>query len=79
MSISETVTPLPDLPFAINMEQHTFSALLTNSDPAFVAIANKVMNKERISDADALWLYEHGELSALGVLANLVRERLNGN
>ena len=34
---------------------------------------------ERISDADALTLYASHDLNALGAMANLVRERKNGN
>lgn len=42
-------------------------------------IATKVYNDERISTDDAVLLYEKGEVSFLGTLANVVRERKNGN
>ncbi|MFN8153094.1 MAG: aminofutalosine synthase MqnE [Bacteroidia bacterium] len=42
-------------------------------------IAGKVQNNQRISDQDALWLFENAELSECGVLANYIREKKNGN
>lgn len=42
-------------------------------------IHDKVLNQERISDADALQLYASNDLNAVGAIANLVRERKNGN
>lgn len=42
-------------------------------------IAEKIENRERISDADALQLYRSNDLNALGVMASKVRERKNGN
>lgn len=42
-------------------------------------IYDKVAAGERISDAEALTLYKSRELHALGAMANLVRERKNGN
>lgn len=48
-------------------------------DPALKAIAGKVSRKERISDEDALVLFERGSLAFLGSLANSVRERLHGD
>lgn len=43
------------------------------------AIAEKVENAQRISDEDALRLYESHDLNALGMMASTVRERTNGN
>jgi len=43
------------------------------------AIAEKVENAQRISDEDALRLYESHDLNALGMMASTVRERKNGN
>jgi aminodeoxyfutalosine synthase len=43
------------------------------------AIAEKVDKGERISEADALTLYRSNDLNALGMIANVVRERRNGN
>jgi aminodeoxyfutalosine synthase len=42
-------------------------------------VAEKIEAQERISDADAVALYESSELNALGMMANVVRERKNGN
>jgi aminodeoxyfutalosine synthase len=50
----------------------------TASHKELQTIAEKVINRERISDADALVLFEHGSLSFLGSLANHVRERMHG-
>lgn len=48
-------------------------------DPELQQIAEKVIRKERISEAEGLILFERGELNFLGALANFVRERLHGN
>ena len=53
--------------------------ILLNGRNEMKAIAGKVINNIRITDADALWLFEHAELSECGVLANYVREKKNGN
>lgn len=42
-------------------------------------IAEKVFNNERITFDDGVFLFEHGELGYLGSLANIVRERKNGD
>src|SRR2546425_2275539 len=42
-------------------------------------IADKIEAKARISEDDALVLYRSNDLNALGMLANVVRERKNGN
>src|SRR5439155_1721803 len=41
-------------------------------------IAEKIEAKARISEDDALALYRSNDLNALGMLANVVRERKNG-
>src|SRR5215470_1828426 len=43
------------------------------------AVAEKVEAQQRISEADALALYSANDLNALGIIANVVRERKNGN
>jgi aminodeoxyfutalosine synthase len=48
-------------------------------DEKLQIIADKVYAAERISDADALYLFEHASLPFAGMLANTVRERLHGN
>jgi aminodeoxyfutalosine synthase len=55
------------------------NSILQSSDVQLKLIAQKVVDAERISDTDALWLYKYGELSVIGALANYVRERKNGN
>ncbi len=42
-------------------------------------IAEKVEARQRISETDALTLYSSSDLNALGMIANVVRERKNGN
>jgi len=42
-------------------------------------ILRKVENGQRISDADALTLYASPDINGLGFIANLVREKKNGN
>jgi aminodeoxyfutalosine synthase len=42
-------------------------------------IADKVINNERITFEEGLFLYEKGEIGYLGTLANIVRERKNGD
>jgi aminodeoxyfutalosine synthase len=42
-------------------------------------IADKIMAGERITDEDALVLFEKGSLAFAGSLANMVRERLHGD
>src|ERR1700720_1290807 len=42
-------------------------------------IAEKIEAGSRISESDALTLYRSNDLNALGMLANVVRERKNGN
>jgi aminodeoxyfutalosine synthase len=49
-----------------------------NLDPIQKTIAEKVLEGQRISDAEALHLYEHGDLPFLSLLANEVRERKQG-
>ena len=42
-------------------------------------IYRKVCDGQRITDADALTLYRSRDLNALGAIANIIRERKNGN
>ncbi len=42
-------------------------------------IYGKVKEGKRISDTDCLQLYRSGDLNALGMIANVIRERKNGN
>ncbi|MDR2462251.1 MAG: aminofutalosine synthase MqnE [Verrucomicrobiales bacterium] len=43
------------------------------------AIEKKIGNGRRLTDSEALWLYEHADIHDLGRLASRVRERKNGN
>ena len=43
------------------------------------SVAEKVAGEQRISPEEGLFLFEEGELSFVGALANLVRERKNGD
>jgi aminodeoxyfutalosine synthase len=43
------------------------------------SIAEKVEAQQRVSETDALTLYCSNDLNALGMIANVVRERKNGN
>lgn len=51
----------------------------TSVNKDFAAIAEKVQNKERITDDEGLLLFEKGDMPFLGALANSVRERMHGN
>src|SRR6059036_1234419 len=42
-------------------------------------IAEKVEAAQRISEADAVALYRSNDLNALGMIANILRDRKNGN
>ena len=55
--------------------------ILINSatDPGLKAIAKKVKDSERISDAEGLLLFEKGSPGFVGALANFIRERLHGD
>ncbi len=47
--------------------------------PELRKIAEKVLNNERITPEEGLYLYQNGEIAYLGALANTVRERKNGD
>ncbi len=51
----------------------------TTSDLSLKTIAQKVKNKERITDAEGITLFEKGSLPFVGALANFIRERLHGD
>lgn len=53
---------------------------LVNSQPESLRLVGcKVLAGERLSDADALLLFEQGSLGYVGALANHVRERMHGH
>ncbi len=49
------------------------------TEPALIAIAEKVKASQRISDEECLLLFEKGSLSFTGSLANYIRERMHGD
>ncbi len=49
------------------------------ADKGLQSIAQKVKNKERITDNECLTLFEKGSLPFVGALANFIRERLHGD
>ncbi len=49
------------------------------ADEGLKSIAQKVKNKERITDEECLLLFEKGSLAFVGALANFIRERLHGH
>jgi aminodeoxyfutalosine synthase len=63
------------------MQTNHLSSIISN--PLLPAkhkqIATKVLNNERISFEEGVYLFEHGELSFVGALANFVREKKHGN
>ena len=52
---------------------------LAINDPLLKTIAEKISSGERITDNDALVLFEKASLPFVGSLANMIRERLHGN
>src|ERR1051325_2549896 len=42
-------------------------------------IAEKVVARQRITEAEALQLYESNDLNALGIIASVARKQRNGN
>lgn len=55
-----------------------YLATAPNLAPQAREIAGKVLNAQRITDAEALYLYEEGELAYLGVLAHHIRLQKHG-
>jgi len=62
-----------------NSQHANFSMNLSLIPSDLQPIAEKVDNRQRISEADALQLYRSHDLNALGIMASAVRERKNGN
>jgi len=55
------------------------SYIIDNLSDDLLSIAEKVENKVRISEEEALLLFEKAEIGFLGQLANSIRQRLHGN
>jgi aminodeoxyfutalosine synthase len=51
---------------------------ISNLTPLDRVVVDKVLAGERITDEDCLYLFEHKDLTFLGLLADLVRRRKNG-
>jgi len=51
----------------------------STTDPGLKQIAQKVKDKQRITDEEGILLFEKGELAFVGALANFIRERLHGD
>jgi len=49
------------------------------SDKDLASIALKIKNEERLSEAEGILLFEKGDISLVGALANHVAQRLHGN
>jgi len=49
-----------------------------NNESRIKNVYEKIINRQRVSNEDALYLYEYDNLFLLGYLANIVKERLNG-
>jgi aminodeoxyfutalosine synthase len=64
----------------MTLKPFNLSEVLKNSDldKDLLAIAEKVQSNERLTDEEGVLLFEKGELSFVGALANLVAERLHG-
>ena len=51
----------------------------TSLDKDLLDIAEKVQNKERLTEGEGVLLFEKGELGYLGALANHITQSLHGN
>ncbi len=61
-------------------DKNKLSQLISgNADDTMKSITSKVQEGTRISDEDAMYLYEKASLSQVGVLANYVRESKHGD
>jgi aminodeoxyfutalosine synthase len=61
------------------MQTDIQTILKTSKDSNLQEIAEKIIAGQRISENEGILLFERGDLGMLGSLANLVRERKNGN
>ncbi|HUR10334.1 MAG TPA: aminofutalosine synthase MqnE [Flavitalea sp.] len=53
--------------------------IANEKNPDLQKIADKIINRQRISENEGLLLFEKGSLSFLGALANWVREQIHGD
>jgi aminodeoxyfutalosine synthase len=61
------------------MSKESVARLISEQPEELRRIGEKVINHTRISDEDALLLFQRGSLSYTGALANYVREHLHGD
>ncbi len=65
--------------FMVSHKSVPFQLLTKTSNSKLNTIAEKVFNNERINFEEGMTLFEEGDLSFLGYLANYVREKKNGD
>ena len=61
------------------MSSEAIERLLKDYPDDFRSIGVKVLNNKRLTDQEALFLFENASLSFAGTLANFVRQRLHGD
>jgi len=61
------------------MSTNIQQVIAAEQNPALRTIAEKIVNKQRITPEDGLLLFEQAGLPFVGALANFVRERLHGD
>ena len=49
------------------------------NDKTLLTITDKVLNSERITEEEGIYLFKHAEIGYLGTLANYIREQRHGN
>jgi aminodeoxyfutalosine synthase len=73
---------LPELDARIVLCQVLFVKIFTSNrliPQELRSIYDKVVGAERINDSEAVRLYQSTDINALGLIANVMRERKNGN
>jgi aminodeoxyfutalosine synthase len=58
---------------------NSLNSIISEEPYQLQQISEKVIRSERLTDEDALFLFENASLSYTGALANFVREKLHGN
>jgi len=53
-------------------------SIIENLKGTIRLIAEKISRSERITIEEGIWLYEHAETAALGILATIVKQRISG-
>lgn len=72
---------MPFISISIMSNSEAIHTLLAhpNLNPSLRAIGEKVLSGTRISDQDALLLFQEAEVGFVGTLANFIREQKHGN